>query len=207
VSGIRPRWRDLAIVAALVIVAAAIAWGAAQVAQLRSGSDLVNQQLSQSQRNVDTLADQVRHLGGVPTVNPLPGPRGEAGPQGGNGPAGPAGPPGPIGPPGPAGPPGQPGPPGPAGADGSDGTDGTAGSDGTDGADGSDGDRGPPGDPGPAGPPGPPPAGWTFTFGGATWRCAPDGPGSDTYTCTPDAGPTTEPSPEPTPEPSPSEVL
>lgn len=92
-------------------------------------------------RQIQTLADQVRKLGGVPVVTPSPA----AGPPGLTGPAGPpgatvTGPPGPAGakgdpgatvtgPPGPAGPKGDSvtGPPGPAGADGKDGKDGQQG--------------------------------------------------------------------------------
>jgi len=114
----------------------------------------------------------------------VPGPRGEPGQDstvpGPEGPQGPAGEPGPTGPPGAAGEPGAPGPAGPPGADGPPGPEGQPGPAGADST-----VPGPQGPAGADGAPGKPPASFTFTDKtGTTYTCAPNPPGSNTYTCT-----------------------
>lgn len=132
----------------------------------------------------DALALQVESLGGKPVAGP-PGSRGEPGESvvGPSGSPGSPGPPGASGKPAPtltpspgaSGAPGEPGEPGadstvagPPGASGQPGADSTvpgpagpAGKDGADGQDGTDGTDGRP------------PAGWTFTYLGATYTCRP----------------------------------
>jgi hypothetical protein len=141
----------------------------------------------------DLLARQVQQLGGRPVAGP-PGSRGEPGQsgvgapgrQGERGPAGERGKDAPTitpspGPSGPAGAPGKdgadstvPGPSGPAGADSTvAGPPGPAGSPGPEGAPGPEGSPGPAGRDGTDGADGRPPAGWTFTYKGATYQCTP----------------------------------
>lgn len=130
--------------------------------QSQSDRDQFHHQLQQQEQASETLAKQVRKLGGTPLVTPPvevtagpSGPAGANGPRGATGPAGPAGRTGatgpagapggtgPLGAPGPAGVPGPKGEPGPKGATGDMGPAGPAGADGKD------------GEPGPAGPAGP----------------------------------------------------
>lgn len=151
----------------------------------------------------DALARQVQQLGHTPVAGP-PGSRGEPG-DSVVGPRGPQGDPGEPGSPGPSGSPGK------AGKNGSDGSPGPSGSPGPTGAAGTTGQQGPAGPQGPTGPPGKdgadgkdgkdgadgqPPAGWTFTYHGATYTCSPVSdfdPSSPRYDCTSDQ-----------PDPSPS---
>jgi hypothetical protein len=118
-------------------------------------------QLQQQEKASQTLARQVRRLGGTPLVSPpaevtsgpsgpvgATGQRGAVGPSGPRGPAGvdgPAGSPGPVGPSGAPGAIGQPGPKGDTGPKGSAGEPGPAGPAGPSGADGKDGAAGPQG--------------------------------------------------------------
>lgn len=134
----------------------------ARLDQSKIDRDQVHHQLQQQEQASETLAKQVRRLGGTPLVTPsvevTAGPTGPVGATGQRGATGPAGQPGPAGATGltgatgetgPSGAPGQPGPkgdPGPKGADGNTGPTGPAGADGKDGKD---------GEPGPAGPAGP----------------------------------------------------
>lgn len=118
----RITWRDIAVVAAVLITVIGATWVTATVSTLHTDRDRLEQQ-------VTSLADQVRALGGDPVVSPQPGEPGSPGPPGNSGPpgvTGPSGPPGatvtgpagPQGAPGEAGPPGDPGPAGPQGEQG-----------------------------------------------------------------------------------------
>ena len=90
-------------------------------------------QLRQAEADRQTLAEQVRQLGGTPSYAPaVAGPRGEPGPPGPPGPSGLPGPPGPVGPSGAPGPTGEPGPAGATGPPGEPGRDGKDGRDGQD---------------------------------------------------------------------------
>ncbi|MGW4114832.1 hypothetical protein ACWEFJ_28490 [Actinosynnema sp. NPDC004786] len=171
------RWMWAGVLAALVGVLW-LGWsGLDQAAEIGA----LDRQQRAAAEAAQQLADQVRAMGGTPTVQPpTPGERGEPGPPG------PPGGPGRDGKDGVAGtsPPclaepgqcrgadgtGVPGPPGPPGANGVDGQPGRDGAPGQDGADGR------------------PPAGWTWIDGdGRTQSCTRD-PGSPdtapTYTCT-----------------------
>jgi hypothetical protein len=165
----------------------------------------LGEQLRKAEEDSHVLAEQVERMGGTPLVSPAPGPTGARGPDGLPGPQGEPGPTGPAGrdgAPGPTGKPGRdgsPGPTGPPGAQGSPGPKGEPGDtvtgppgpkgdkgeDGKDGTDGAPGPKGEQGDPGSRGEPGPPPASWTFTHLGITYRCTPTEPESTTYTCEP----------------------
>lgn len=143
----------------------------------------VHDRLRQAQQDGQTLAQQVRDLGGTPKVTPSPGPAGRAGQPGQPGRAGASGQPGrsgstgPSGKPGSAGasgPPGTPGSPGTAGQPGEQGPAGPPGKDGADGKDGTDGKDGSP------------PSSWTWTYLGVTYICTPTSEGATTYTCEPD---------------------
>ena len=159
-----------------------------KVARLNQASARHNQRVAQS------LANQVRALGGKPHGTPetpgqVSGPSGPSGPAGPMGPRGSKGEPGPAGPmgrPGDTGPQGTPGGPGttgqtgPAGPQGPTGDTGPAGPAGPKGDTGPQGDQGPKGDTGPAGYPDE----FTFTLGPLTYTCT-DPDGSHDYTCTP----------------------
>jgi hypothetical protein len=190
VRRVRHNW-PVIVIAALVAVLGL--WASVQIGAL-------GDQLRKAEEDSLTLSDQVERLGGTPLVSVSPGPPGMPGERGGVGPSGPPGPagargvPGPSGSPGPRGPAGVPGPVGPSGPPGAVGPSGAPGKDGADGKDGAagepgprgeQGERGPAGEQGPRGETGPPPAGWTFTVLGVTYQCAPDEPGSTTYTCKP----------------------
>lgn len=145
----------------------------ARLDQSQADRDEFHQQLQQQEKASQTLAKQVRKLGGTPLVSPhvevTAGPSGPAGAVGAAGQRGPAGPAGARG---------------AAGKDGVDGAPGPAGPSGAPGADGAPGAKGDPGTKGPAGPPGPSgPAGADGKDGSA----GPAGPaGSVTagdYTC------------------------
>ncbi len=149
--GRRVSWRDIAVFLLVIVVVVGAMWTAGTVAELRA-------ERTRLERQVSTLADQVRGMGGTPSVTPSPGasgPPGETGPQGV---------PGEPGEPGPSGAPGRPGPSGPAGEPGEPGQDGAPGEPGEPGPAGPPGPQGPPGEQGPRGeqgPPGPPcPDGW-----------------------------------------------
>lgn len=147
----------------------------------------VGDQVREAERDSAILSEQVERLGGVPLVSPTAGPpgqRGKVGTQGVQGIPGPAGSPGPRGADGRPGRDGALGPTGPPGVQGPKGDTGAKGEPGVDGKDGAAGEPGPEGEPGPA------PTGWTFAYGGVTYRCAPDSPGSTTYDCKPEGAPT-----------------
>lgn len=129
---------------------------------------------------------------GSPGPSGSPGQNGQNGENGKDGKDGAQGSPGPSGPPGPVGPSGAAGQDGVDGANGTDGAQGPAGPAGPQGEPGPQGEKGEKGDPGEAGPP---PSKWTFTYGGLTYTCTPNSPGSTEYTCT-----SNEPEPVPTPE-------
>ena len=194
------RWRrgDLFALAAAVAVGALFAWILLSIQGLTVDLQTANQAR-------DALAEQVQQLGHKPVAGP-PGSRGEPGESV----VGPPGPRGEQGDPGPSGPAGPSGPPGKSGKDGADGSDGTAGEPGSVGATGPAGPAGPQGPQGEAGPAGPqgsagqdgadgkPPAGWTFTYQGVTYTCAPvDGfdPSDPRYQCTACQESTPSPSP------------
>lgn len=132
----RISWRDIAILATILVVVIGATWVTATMSTLRADRDRLEAQVS-------TLAEQVRGMGGEPAVAP-PGATGPVGPPGAVGPAGEQGPAGargkpgaagekgqqgeagPQGDPGPAGPPGEKGEPGPAGEQGPAGAPGPA---------------------------------------------------------------------------------
>ena len=190
------RWQRVGIAAlgvGLLVVAVMIGYQAVTIGVLGDQAD----------RNAiaaQQLAEQVRALGGTPSVPPpVPGERGEPGAQGEQGRPGPAGRDGEDGvdgrsPPCLAEPAQCRGTDGTDGTPGAAGTDGTAGEPGRDGAPGRDGVDGQPGAPGRDGADGRPPAGWSWVdVDGRTQTCTRD-PGSPdtapTYTCTaPSDGP------------------
>ncbi|MGZ0231099.1 collagen-like protein [Streptomyces sp. CPS1] len=208
------RWRrgDLLAVAAAVVLGAAFAWILLTIQGL-------NSDLRTANAARDALARQVQQLGHTPVGGP-PGSRGEpgksiVGPQGPKGDPGEPGSPGPTGSPGPSGSPGKTGNAGPDGSPGPSGSPGPTGAVGAPGQQGEAGPQGPAGEPGPAGPAGKdgqdgkdgadgkPPAGWTFTYLGATYTCSPaaDFDQADPrYDCTSDQ-------PDPKPGNSDSKVL
>jgi Collagen triple helix repeat (20 copies) len=124
------------------------------------------------ERQVESLAEQVRGLGGVPVVSPSPGAPGRPGTPGAPGQPGSPGTPGDRGPAGPSGSPGA------SGAPGSPGTPGQPGSAGQPGQDGAQGPPGPQGEQGPRGEQGAP--GETPE----TVYCTPPGLGGGPWTCT-----------------------
>jgi hypothetical protein len=106
----------------------------------------------------------------------LDGPQGAPGPVGASGPQGPAGTTGAAGADGeggPAGPQGATGDQGPSGEPGPQGPVGETGPQGPQGVEGPPGATGPQGEPGVDGENGQPPAGWTFTYLGLDYACAP----------------------------------
>lgn len=141
----RPAWPYIAIAGAVLVLVAGVAW-------LLATAAAQTERNARLEKDVSTLANQVRALGGTPAVSPEPGPSGSPGQPGATGPpgqsgrsvTGPSGPPGDRGRTGASGTPGATvtGPPGPAGQDGADGADGA---DGKDGATGEQGPRGPEG--------------------------------------------------------------
>jgi hypothetical protein len=173
-----------------VLFAVAVALGLAGFAFLLITMQGLSHDLRAANEARDLLAAQVQKLGAKPVAGP-PGSRGEPG-QSVTGPKGDKGDPGDPGSPGPSGSPGSDGKDGDDGTAGSPGPSGSPGSPGADGAAGEAGPPGPQGEPGPEGPAGPQgeqgpagpaPAGWTFTYRGATYECTPDGDGSTHYTC------------------------
>ncbi|MGV9352271.1 collagen-like protein [Streptomyces misionensis] len=205
------RWRrgDFLTVAAAVVLGAALAWILLSVQGLRHDLAVANGAR-------DALARQVQQLGHTPVGGP-PGSRGAPGKSvvGPQGPEGEPGSPGPTGPPGPSGSPGKTGKAGAEGTPGSSGSPGPTGAVGAPGQQGEAGPQGPAGQPGPAGPAGKdgrdgkdgadgkPPAGWTFTYLGATYTCSPAAsfdPSSPRYDCTSDQ-------PDPKPSNGDSKVL
>ena len=114
----------------------------------------VHDRLRQAQRDSQTLAQQVRDLGGVPKVTPQPGPSGAPGQPGRSGQPGSNGRAGQSGANGQPGKSGQSGAPGAVGASGPPGAKGDTGSKGDAGEQGPKGDQGDPGSPGPTCPDG-----------------------------------------------------
>jgi hypothetical protein len=175
---------------ALLCMAAFAALMFARTAELSGRVDQLGAQADHNAAVAQTLAQQVRGLGGTPSVlPPTPGERGPAGP------AGVPGLMGPLGPPGPSGPPGATGPAGVPGLNGRDGQDGAAGPSGDPGVSGQPGPTGPAGPSGAPGAPGQPPDGWTATWSdGSTETCTRAStwdPAHPTYTCSRSAPPTT----------------
>lgn len=160
-----------------LVLGALFVW---RTAELQSQADVLSSSVTQQHDAAQALSDQVRELGGVPTVQP-PAVTGVAGPQGATGPQGPPGPTGPSGPTGPT---------GVTGAAGSSGAAGAAGNPGAAGTNGTAGSQGPAGAPGADGRP---PAGWTWTApDGTAYNCTRDASSPDTaptYSCS--AAPTT----------------
>lgn len=148
---VRSIGRNARLVIVFLLVAGLAWWVLASVRALKHD-------LARSQRDSQTLAQQVRNLGGTPAVSPQPGPAGSPGPSGqpgAPGSAGGQGPPGPSGGRGQTGPPGVIGPsgaPGTAGQPGQDGTPGEPGAQGPPGPQGETGEQGPRGEQGPPGP-------------------------------------------------------
>lgn len=134
------RLRSLLLPVVAVVVIGLAYW---LVNDLRMQQQADRRELAAARRDTQTLARQVRQLGGVPSVSPPVAAVGEPGPPG---PAGAPGVPGRTGPAGPVGPSGAAGQPGATGAQGPAGTPGEAGP---------AGPQGPQGEPGPSGPPGP----------------------------------------------------
>ena len=208
---VRRRWRDWAVIAVALVVAAGLGWlfyaNQVRAQQVRALSAALAAQRAQAvQAGQSPVAPPPQQILATPT--PIAGPSGPAGPAGLNGrgiasarcvsamwqvvytdgsvdsSAGTCT--------GPAGPPGVSGSPGPAGTPGATGAPGQAGAPGAAGQQGDPGPAGPTGSPGPAGSPGAagkPPASWTWTSTlGVRYRCDRD-PGSPddapTYTCSP----------------------
>lgn len=141
--------------------------------------------VAQAKHAVESLAQQVKQLGGTPVVKPheVPGPIGATGPageQGAQGIPGRQGVRGDIGPRGSIGPTGATGAIGPPGPTGLQGDTGPVGPAGPAGPTGPKGDKGDKGDPGAAGYPGE----FTFTFGPFTYTCT-DPDGDHNYDCAP----------------------
>lgn len=154
----RPSWRHGLLALALLGGLVMLAWGLATIAAQSAKNQQLDQRNARQEQQIQVLADQVRKLGGVPAVSPLPGPPGSQGPSGAPGSPGASGRPGQSGPPGSRGPAGPPstGKPGTSGAPGATGAPGASGAPGKDGKDGAQGPPGPRGETGPPGPPGPP---------------------------------------------------
>lgn len=157
----RPVWQFVAVALVLLGVVGGLAWGLATLAAQ-------SERNARLERDVSTLAEQVRGLGGTPAVTPQPGATGPPGAPGAPGQPGRAvtGPPGPRGQTGPSGEPG-------AAVTGPDGAPGAAGPQGEQGP---QGERGSQGEQGPQGAPGEAPA---------TMFCSPPPlPRTEPWTCT-----------------------
>lgn len=166
----------------------AVATLAADVRKLRSQLEAEGE--TPSAPDPEDAVEDLPERAEVPV--PMPGPSGPRGERGPSGPPGEDGDNGDDGSDGPRGVPGSPGPSGQPGAAGEDGSDGADGAAGPPGPTGPRGERGPRGEAGQRGPAGPPPSGWTFTYRGTTYECAPASEGSTHYQCEPQ-----EPEPEP----------
>lgn len=191
------RWRQWAVFAALLVLAAGVIWVSSRISAEVEARERAITEADKRGDAVTTLADDVRVLRAqleaagkkpkapdpsravkdlpdrVKVPVSIPGPRGPAG----------------RGEKGDRGEPGQPAPtitP----RDGRDGADSTVpGPQGEKGEPGADstvpGPQGDKGDPGEQGPPGPAPSGWSFTYRGTDYECTPDGDGSGHYGCDP----------------------